>query len=31
MLLGQASIAFKIWHGIDAPYDVMKRSILGVF
>jgi shikimate dehydrogenase len=31
MLLGQAALAFKIWHGVDAPYDVMKKSILGGF
>ncbi len=31
MLLGQAILAFKIWHGVDAPYDAMKRSILGGF
>ena len=31
MLLGQAALAFKIWHGVDAPYEVMKKSILGVF
>jgi len=31
MLLGQAALAFKIWHGIDAPYEVMKKSILGMF
>ncbi len=31
MLLGQAASAFKIWHGIDAPYEVMKKSILGGF
>jgi shikimate dehydrogenase len=31
MLLGQASRAFKIWHGIDAPYEAMKKSILGGF
>ncbi|WOV92943.1 MAG: shikimate dehydrogenase [Candidatus Nitrosoabyssus spongiisocia] len=30
MLLGQATRAFEIWHGIKAPYDIMKRSILGV-
>ena len=29
MLLGQATRAFKIWHGVDAPYDVMKKAILG--
>ena len=31
MLLGQAARAFKIWHGIDAPYETMKKAILGVF
>ena len=31
MLLGQAARAFKIWHGIDAPYETMKRVLLGVF
>lgn len=31
MLLGQATRAFKIWHGIDAPYETMKKAILGVF
>ena len=31
MLLGQAERAFKIWHGIDAPYEAMKKSILGGF
>ena len=31
MLLGQAALAFKIWHGIDAPYETMKKSILGGF
>ncbi len=31
MLLGQAALAFKIWHGVDAPYEVMKKSILGGF
>jgi shikimate dehydrogenase len=31
MLLGQAIRAFKIWHGIDAPYEVMKKAILGGF
>lgn len=29
MLLGQASRAFEIWHGIEAPYNVMKRALLG--
>jgi len=31
MLLGQAARSFKIWHGIDAPYDAMKRALLGGF
>ena len=31
MLLGQAARAFKIWHGIEAPYEAMKKSILGGF
>jgi shikimate dehydrogenase len=31
MLLGQAARAFKIWHGVEAPYEVMKKSILGVY
>ncbi|MFB5597993.1 MAG: shikimate dehydrogenase family protein, partial [Nitrosopumilaceae archaeon] len=31
MLLGQAARAFEIWHEAKAPYDVMKRSILGGF
>ena len=29
MLLGQAVRSFEIWHKINAPYDVMKQSILG--
>ena len=29
MLLGQAARAFEIWHGIKAPYDAMKRALLG--
>jgi shikimate dehydrogenase len=31
MLLGQAVRAFEIWHNVKAPYDAMKRSILGGF
>ena len=31
MLLGQAARSFKIWHGIDAPFDAMKRALLGGF
>ena len=31
MLLGQACRAFEIWHGSEAPYEVMKRAILGGF
>lgn len=29
MLLGQAAISFEIWHGVQAPYVAMKRSLLG--
>ncbi len=29
MLLGQASRAFQIWHGVEAPYNAMKRALLG--
>lgn len=29
MLLGQAGRAFEIWHGIEAPYNAMKRALLG--
>lgn len=31
MLLGQAAIAFEIWHSTKAPYDAMKRALLGGF
>ncbi len=31
MLLGQAAKAFEIWHGAKAPYDAMKRALLGGF
>lgn len=31
MLLGQAIRAFEIWHGIEAPYNAMKKAILGGF
>ena len=31
MLLGQAIRAFEIWHGIEAPYNAMKRALLGGF
>ena len=31
MLLGQAIRSFEIWHGIDAPYDTMKKALLGGF
>jgi shikimate dehydrogenase len=30
MLLEQAIRSFEIWHGIKAPYDVMKKALLGV-
>ena len=29
MLLGQAARAFEIWHGVSAPFDAMKRALLG--
>jgi len=29
MLLGQAARAFEIWHGVTAPFDSMKRALLG--
>ncbi len=29
MLLGQAVRAFKIWHGMEAPYNAMKKALLG--
>ena len=29
MLLGQAARAFEIWHKIEAPYNAMKRALLG--
>lgn len=31
MLLEQAARSFKIWHDRDAPYDAMKKAILGGF
>jgi len=31
MLLGQAALAFQIWHRIPAPYDTMKKVLLGGF
>ncbi len=31
MLLGQACIAFEIWHKLRAPYDAMKKVLLGGF
>lgn len=31
MLLGQACLAFEIWHKIKAPYDAMQRVLLGGF
>lgn len=29
MLLEQAAKAFEIWHGMKAPYNAMKRALLG--
>lgn len=31
MLLGQACRAFEIWHRREAPYEAMRRAILGGF
>lgn len=31
MLLGQAARAFEIWHEVKAPYEAMKKAILGGF
>ncbi len=31
MLLGQAALAFEIWHNLKAPYDAMKKVLLGGF
>ena len=29
MLLSQAACSFEIWHKMEAPYDVMKKTLLG--
>ncbi len=31
MLLGQAARAFEIWHDMKAPYNAMKKALLGGF
>ena len=31
MLLGQATRAFEIWHNMEAPYNAMKKALLGGF
>ncbi len=31
MLLGQACLAFEIWHKVKAPYDAMRKILLGGF
>jgi shikimate dehydrogenase len=31
MLLEQGAKAFEIWTGLDAPRDVMKKNLLGIF
>jgi len=31
MLLGQAVRSFEIWHGMEAPYNAMKKALLGGF
>jgi shikimate 5-dehydrogenase len=27
--LSQAACSFEIWHKTEAPYDVMKKALLG--
>jgi shikimate 5-dehydrogenase len=29
MLLSQAACSFEIWHEKEAPYDIMKKALLG--
>ncbi len=31
MLLGQAVRSFEIWHNMEAPYNAMKKALLGGF
>jgi len=31
MLVGQAIRSFEIWHDVDAPYNIMKKAVLGGF
>ena len=31
MLIGQACLSFEIWHGAKAPYEAMRRAVLGVW
>jgi shikimate dehydrogenase len=31
MLVGQGAIAFKMWTGVDAPVDVMRKALEEVF
>jgi shikimate 5-dehydrogenase len=31
MLVGQGAIAFKMWTGVDAPVDVMRRALEDAF
>jgi shikimate dehydrogenase len=31
MLVGQGAIAFKMWTGVEAPTDVMRRALERVF
>jgi len=31
MLIAQGAQAFKIWTGLDAPIDVMKKALFGIF
>jgi shikimate dehydrogenase len=31
MLIAQGAQAFKIWTGLDAPIDAMKKALFGIF
>ena len=31
MLIAQGAQAFKIWTGLDAPIDIMKKALFGIF
>ena len=31
MLVGQACLSFELWHGVKAPYEAMRRAVLGAW